>query len=76
MQDIYQLSYRTIAYLIPKADCKDLSELKRTIEEKCKVNLPESHVPDEYVFVSDFPLTRAGKVDYRALEKMAEDKVR
>ena len=69
-------AYRTIAYLIPKADCKDLSGLKRTIEERCKANLPESHVPDEYVFISDFPLTRAGKVDYRALEKMAEDKVK
>ena len=34
--------------------------------------LPESHIPDEYIFVEDFPLTRAGKIDYRALEDMTE----
>jgi len=49
-------------YQIPESDLKKI----------CQDNLPESHLPDEYRFLDSFPLTRAGKVDYRALEKLAE----
>jgi len=42
------------------------------IDNRCRDELPESHIHDEYIFVEDFPLTRAGKIDYRALEDMAE----
>ena len=62
---------RTIAYLILKEGTEDHASVKKIVEEQCKAALPESHIPDEYVFVSEFPLTRAGKVDYRALEEMA-----
>lgn len=64
-------AYRTIAYLILKEGTEDHASVKKRVEEQCKAALPESHIPDEYVFVSEFPLTRAGKVDYRALEEMA-----
>lgn len=64
-------AYRTIAYLILKEGTEDHASVKKIVEEQCKAALPESHIPDEYVFVSEFPLTRAGKVDYRALEEMA-----
>lgn len=64
-------AYRTIAYLILKESTGDHESLKERISERCKSKLPESHVPDEYIFVSDFPLTRAGKVDYQTLERMA-----
>ena len=64
-------AYRTIAYLILKEGNEDHESLKGKLTERCKANLPESHIPDEYIFVSDFPLTRAGKVDYQTLERMA-----
>ena len=35
------------------------------------VNLPNNHIPDEYIFLEEFPITRAGKVDYKKLEEMA-----
>ena len=66
-----QTAYRTIAYLVLKEGTEDHESAKKKVVERCTANLPESHIPDEYMFVSEFPLTRAGKVDYRALEKMA-----
>ena len=66
--------YKTIAFVIPKGGT-DTSALEKELDKLCRENLPESHVPDEYRFVSEFPLTRAGKVDYRALEKMAEEPI-
>ena len=63
-------AYRTIAYLILKDQTSNTAAARKRIEDSCKTSLPESHVPDEYVFVTEFPLTRAGKVDYRTLEKM------
>ena len=64
-------AYRTIAYLMPKAGNDDRKELEKRVDQRCRAELPGSHVPDEYIFTSDFPLTRAGKIDYRALEEMA-----
>ena len=64
-------AFRTLAYLILKEGAGDHESAKEKVEECCKANLPESHIPDEYIFLSEFPLTRAGKVDYRALEEKA-----
>ena len=66
------VAYRSIAYIILKDKTTNSETVKAELDKLCRENLPESHVPDEYRFVSEFPLTRAGKVDYRALEKMAE----
>ena len=63
--------YRTIAYIIPENISGDKEILRNQIEAICCKELPKSHVPDEYIFVDSFPLTRAGKVDYRSLEGMA-----
>ena len=67
-----ETAYRTIAYVIPKAGADHQGNLERQINLRCRAELPESHVPDEYVFVDDFPLTRARKIDYRELEQLAE----
>ena len=64
-------AYRTIAYLILKDGSENKEKITQRIIEYCQKNLPESHVPDDYVIVNEFPLTRAGKVDYRRLEEMA-----
>lgn len=45
--------------------------MRKQLEAYCRENLPDSHWPDEYVFLEEFPITRSGKVDYRALEEMA-----
>lgn len=69
--------YRTICYLLLRETPKHPDEahtIRERLDGLCHEKLPESHLPDEYVFVEEFPLTRAGKVDYRELEKMAEEK--
>ena len=68
------VAYRSIAYIILKDKTTNSEIVKAELDKLCRENLPESHVPDEYRFVESFPLTRAGKVDYRTLEKMAEEK--
>ena len=68
------VGFQSIAFIILKDKSANTEAVKSTLDELCRDNLTESHIPDEYGFVDDFPLTRAGQVDYRALEKMAEGK--
>ncbi len=49
-------------------------EIEKNIMDICKENLPEYMIPEEIEFRKDFPRTERGKVDYRALERMAKDK--
>ena len=65
--------HRIIAYLILKEGVEDHESVKEKVKEYCEENHPESHIPDEYVFISELPLTRAGKIDYRVLEEMAKE---
>lgn len=67
------LAYRSIAYIILSDKTADTNAAKKQLEDRCHSDLPNSHWPDEYVFVNSFPLTRAGKIDYRALEEMAKE---
>ena len=48
---------------------KIISELK----DMCKKELPEYSQPVDFRFCDSLPLTPIGKIDYRALEKMAEE---
>lgn len=65
------IGYKIIAYVIPDSSA-DKVTLEKELDKLCRENLPESHIPDEYVFMKEFPLTRAGKIDFRALEALAE----
>jgi len=65
------LAYRSVAYIRPSEKDINREEAKTRLDAYCKANLPDSHWPDEFHFVDSFPITRAGKVDYRALEAMA-----
>ena len=67
------LAYRSVAYIILSDNAVDADDVKKQLEAYCRASLPDSHWPDEYVFVDSFPITRAGKVDYRALEKMVKE---
>lgn len=42
----------------------------------CKEKLPEYSRPYNYEFIDELPLTAAGKVDYKLLEKMAAEKTK
>ena len=66
------IAYRSIAYIILADKSIHTDEAKEQLEKYCSAMLPDSHRPDEYIFVDKFPLTRAGKVDYRALEEQAK----
>ncbi|MCR5151285.1 MAG: acyl--CoA ligase [Clostridiales bacterium] len=55
------------AFVVLKDKGESIS-VKDEILEICKNSLPEYMVPAEIVFLDDLPRTKAGKIDYRALE--------
>ncbi len=57
---------RLAAYIIPGTDDKQ-SITTEELQACCRNNLPDYMVPATYVFLSAFPLTTNGKLDYRAL---------
>ena len=63
--------YRPIAYIIPIAGADTITEDE--LLSCCRQQLPPAAVPCEVRFIEKFPLTRSGKVDYRALERMAAE---
>ena len=65
-------AYRSVAYIILSDKTTDNGTVKERIDVACKESLPNNHWPDEYIFIDEFPITRAGKVDYRKLEEMAQ----
>lgn len=58
-----------IAYVKTNDPWEDIRE---RIDVACKNSLPEYSRPAEICHIKEFPYTAAGKVDFRALEKMAE----
>lgn len=43
------------------------------IQKRCKESMASYMLPNRYVQVSDIPMTKTGKVDYRKLEEMSYD---
>ena len=67
--------YEPVAYIIPHSGHAPLDKLIEELQTVCVAGLPAYMRPVEFRFVSEFPRTPIGKVDYRALERMAaEDK--
>lgn len=62
--------YEPVAYMIPNKNC---SIAASAISAYCDEKLPSYMKPVETVFVAAFPRTSIGKIDYRALEKQAEE---
>ena len=46
--------------------------IKFELKLLCENELPEYAQPVDFIFIDEMPLTPIGKVDYRALEKLAE----
>lgn len=61
------------AYIILKDEIEPTKETEHEIRQFCQKNLKPFCCPVQYVFCEKFPLTPINKVDYRALEKMAEE---
>ena len=59
--------YAVLAYNANK------STVKAELRKLCESELPEYAQPVDFRFIESMPLTPIGKVDYRALEKMAEE---
>ena len=55
---------------------KGTSELINTVRLTCAKDLPEYSQPVEIRICESLPLTDVGKVDYRALEKAAQEKIK
>lgn len=56
--------------VVEKTSARNMTEVESELRAMCKSNLPLHARPTYYVFVEKFPLTSAGKIDYRELEKM------
>lgn len=55
------------------AGLKNEERTKEALKKLCEADLPEYAQPMEIKIIDKLPLTPIGKVDYRALEKLAEE---
>lgn len=63
-----------IAFISIKQDAKDTPEVIRTeVEAYCRSQTNDGYSPAEYNVIDRLPRTPNGKVDYRALEKVADN---
>ena len=64
--------YLVIAYVTLKS--KDIGDnVEKELKQLCRQELKENSWPFEYHFVEKLPTTGAGKIDFRTLEKWAEN---
>lgn len=61
-----------IAFVVKSGNESD-DAVKSELFELCKNKLPEYAQPIDFIFIDALPLTPIGKIDYRALEKQAEE---
>ena len=61
-----------VAFIVLNNKC-DVNTLKINILSLCEKSLQEYALPKQIEVVDDLPLTPIGKIDYRALEKLAEE---
>lgn len=66
-------TFLPIVYLVrkPSCPCSD-AEIIQKLEKRCKQELPEYAQPRAFHIWPSLPLTPVGKIDYRALERMAQ----
>jgi len=62
-----------IAFIVLKSNVGINKEIIiKSIKDLCKSNLAERAIPAKIIPINQMPTTNLGKIDYRALEKMAE----
>ena len=62
------------AYIILKKGVEESEVLTKELEGFCNENLEEHMIPVGFEFMKNYPLTKIGKIDYRALEKMEKER--
>lgn len=73
-----------MAYIVPAPDVPPSMETLKYIKDRCKepimltggrapVQLKPYEIPSEFQFIERLPRTKADKVDYRLLERLAEE---
>ena len=60
------------AFVALKQFKEDTYEMEKKLRMQCEERLTDYMRPKEYVFLRQLPLTSVGKIDYRALEQMAD----
>lgn len=61
-----------VAFVV--ASVEQWTAIKNEIFELCQKELQNCAVPCEFILIDKLPISNVGKVDYRALEKIAEEK--
>ncbi len=64
------------AFIVLKDEYKGKSEAIEAIKNYCSQKLPVRDTAEYFTEITEIPLTGIAKVDYRALEKMAEEKMK
>ncbi len=65
-----------VAYVLLKKEYRGKPDMEASLNAYSQERLSASYRPVKYFFVDHFPLTKIGKIDYRALEKEAADQTK
>lgn len=65
------MDFDCIAFVVIR-DKAETTDVKTEILKLCKKELPRVFVPTKIYIIDEISLTRAGKIDYRYLEKETE----
>ena len=67
--------FAPLAFLVVKHETtKSSEEIISVVKETCDTQLPDYLHPFDYAIIDELPKTSIGKIDYGALEKMAENR--
>lgn len=67
--------YEAVAFVVKKDAAQDNAQLVEELKGLCRENVASYMHPVEYRFVDALPRTPIGKVDFRALEQLAEEMI-
>lgn len=65
-------SYVPVAFICLSDKTQSNEKITLKLQEKCNQKLQRCAIPVEYFIIDELPLTIAGKVDYRSLEREAQ----
>ena len=68
-----KINQAPVAFIVLSNINADQASIEFALREFANQNLEQVYRPKKYFFVSKYPLTKVGKVDYRALEEMAKE---
>ena len=71
--DDAKINQAPVAFVVLTNEEYDTSKIKEELIQFAQNNLDPMYRPVDYFFVSKFPLTKVGKVDYKKLEEMAKE---